>query len=155
VGGLPKAAPEEAIQAFFSKYGAINNILMKYDETGTSRGFCFVEFAEPSVKDAVIAASQQAGSTMFEGKWIDCKDAVAGGGGKGGKDKGGKGGWDGGKGAKRQKVDEWGGWAGGGGGGGGGGWDKGGFGKGKDGGFGKGCKGKDGGKKGFFKGKGK
>jgi len=139
VGGLPKAAPEAAIQAFFSQYGAINNILMKYDETGTSRGFCFVEFQDPSVAQQVMAASQ-AGSTIFEGKWIDCKDATPGG-GKGGKD----GGKDGGKGAKRQKVDEWGGWSAGG----GGGWDKG-----SKGGFGKGCKGMDGGKTGGF-GKGK
>jgi len=107
VGGLPKSAPEEAIHQHFSQYGAIDRILMKYTESGEPRGFCFIEYADEQVAHDVIAKSR-AGTTIFEGKWVDCKDADAGIDKGGGKRKGED---DWGKGVKRPRMDDgWGGW---------------------------------------------
>jgi len=47
---------------------------MKYMEDGSPRGFCFIEYADPSSNNTVVAESQ-AQRTIFDGKWLDCKEA--------------------------------------------------------------------------------
>lgn len=124
VGSLPRTATEDSIRQAFATYGEVRRVTIKYGDDGyTPKGYCFVEFADANIAQQVMAASQ-AGSTMVDGKWVDCKPSnpATAGGAKGGKDKGkGKGGWSGGGGGggwqdKRQKTDEWGGWSQGGGG---------------------------------------
>lgn len=44
VGGLSKASTADSVRAHFSQYGNVTEVLMKFDEMGMSRGFCFVEF---------------------------------------------------------------------------------------------------------------
>ena len=45
VGNLPDAADEEALQAYFIKFGKVEECrLMRYQNTGETRGFGFVTF---------------------------------------------------------------------------------------------------------------
>jgi len=115
-GGMPKTATEETLRAFFSQFGEVANIDMKYDEMGLFKGFAFITYQ--SAESAQVAIANGANNTM-EGRWIDVKPAVkgAGVGGKAG-DKGGKaggkpgGGWGGaagwGGGAAWGAGDSWG-----------------------------------------------
>eukprot|EP00929_Paragymnodinium_shiwhaense_P046180 TRINITY_DN2350_c0_g1_i2.p2 TRINITY_DN2350_c0_g1~~TRINITY_DN2350_c0_g1_i2.p2 ORF type:complete len:316 (+),score=88.72 TRINITY_DN2350_c0_g1_i2:67-948(+) len=97
IGGLPKAAGEDEVRQFFSQFGAVTEVILKYDEQYISRGFGFVSFTDSSGAAAAVAASQDkaGGGCQIQGKWIDCKLAVqqqkgeGGGKGKGGKGKGG------------------------------------------------------------------
>lgn len=125
VGALPKAAGEEPIWVSFGQFGPIEKVLMKYDEMGNSRGFCFVEYS--TVEGAQAAVAQcETGGIQVEGKWVQCRMAE-GGKGKGEKGGGKFGGWDdwGAPPMKMARMEGWG--------------DSGFKGKGKfDGGFGKG-----------------
>lgn len=94
VGGLPKSASEESVRSFFSNFGTIAHVDLKYDDMGGFRGFGFVQFQDVASAQAVVANGP---NNMFDGKWIDCKpvdpEAQKGDGGKGkgkfkGKDKG-------------------------------------------------------------------
>jgi len=146
IGALPKSATEDSVTNHFSQFGTLSEVLVKFAEDGTCKGYAFVTFEDPSSAKAVL---DNYDNNMFEGKWCDCKSVVnmGKGGGKdmgkgkgmnmwggGGKDMGkGKGGKDMGKG----KGGSFGGSFGGGGKGvygGGYGGDKGGYGGGKAGG---------------------
>jgi len=87
VGGLKKTTTEDAIMAFFSQFGAVSNVMLKYDEMGGSKGFAFVSFGDAAAQQAVIANYD---NNQIEGKWVEVKVATAQ--AKGGGDKGGKGG---------------------------------------------------------------
>mmetsp|Transcript_24396 Transcript_24396/g.44191 ORF Transcript_24396/g.44191 Transcript_24396/m.44191 type:complete len:567 (-) Transcript_24396:23-1723(-) len=92
VGGLPADTTEASITAHFESFGAVKEVILKKKpgEAQKSRGFGFVSFHDNEAARAVIDNFDY---NMFEGKWIDCKPAVADdrfdkgkGGGKGGKD---------------------------------------------------------------------
>merc|ERR1740121_840230 len=71
-GGLPKAASEEVITAYFASWGPVRDIQLKYTDQGEPRGFAFVTFESPEVAEAVVANYDH---NSIDGKWIDCKPA--------------------------------------------------------------------------------
>jgi len=98
---------EVLLKEYFGTFGEVESLMMKYDDMGIPRGFCFVQYKDPEVAHRVVTESQ-AGTTVFDGKWVDCKDpngtTVNGKGGEG------KGSPDGPFDAKRQRLDEGGSW---------------------------------------------
>jgi RNA recognition motif-containing protein len=112
VGGLSWNTNDEGLRSAFSQLGEVTDAKVITDrETGRSRGFGFVTFANPEEGDAAI--EQMNGATL-DGRTLNVNEAQersggAGGGGGGG----GRGGFGGGGGGGR------GGFGGGGGGGGG------------------------------------
>eukprot|EP00441_Pelagodinium_beii_P033963 CAMPEP_0197642270 /NCGR_PEP_ID=MMETSP1338-20131121/15978_1 /TAXON_ID=43686 ORGANISM="Pelagodinium beii, Strain RCC1491" /NCGR_SAMPLE_ID=MMETSP1338 /ASSEMBLY_ACC=CAM_ASM_000754 /LENGTH=317 /DNA_ID=CAMNT_0043215367 /DNA_START=73 /DNA_END=1026 /DNA_ORIENTATION=+ len=96
IGALPKSATEDSVTAHFSQYGALSEVLVKFAEDGTCKGYAFITFEDAGSAKLVL---DNYDNNMFEGKWIDCKSVVQKGGGKdGGKGKDmGKGMWGGGK----------------------------------------------------------
>eukprot|EP00960_Hanusia_phi_P032853 750102-Hanusia_phi.AAC.2 len=61
VSGLPWALTSEDLRDLFSEFGAIQDANVVYDrETGRSRGFGFVTFAESSDCEAAITAMDKA-----------------------------------------------------------------------------------------------
>jgi cold-inducible RNA-binding protein len=119
VGGLAWATSDASLQSHFESFGEVTEAKVITDrDTGRSRGFGFVTFAEASSADAAKDATN---GTELDGRTIrvdsatDRKPRGGGGGGGGGGGRGGGGGGYGG-----------GGGGGGYGGGGGGGYDRGG-----------------------------
>uniref|UniRef100_A0AB39A366 Glycine-rich RNA-binding protein 1A n=1 Tax=Medicago sativa TaxID=3879 RepID=A0AB39A366_MEDSA len=150
VGGLAWATDSEALEKAFSQYGEIiDSKIINDRETGRSRGFGFVTFAdEKSMRDAIEGMN---GSDM-DGRNITVNEAQSrgsgGGGGRGGGGYGGGGGGYGGGGRREggysRSSGGGGGYGGGGGGGYGGGRDRG-YGGGDDGGSRYSSRGGDGG----------
>jgi len=99
VGGLPRTATEQAIRQYFSAYGYITGIHMKYTEDGSSRNFCFVQFQD-TVSAQRAMADGKAGKLVLDGRWLDVRDPTPKGSGKGvscgGKGAPGDGAWGGG-----------------------------------------------------------
>ena len=55
VGGLSWETTQDTLQRYFGQYGeVIDCVVMKNSETGRSRGFGFVTFADPSKVDLVL-----------------------------------------------------------------------------------------------------
>ncbi|XP_074313386.1 glycine-rich RNA-binding protein-like [Silene latifolia] len=108
VGGLAWATNDESLEAAFSQYGSVTESKIINDrETGRSRGFGFVTFAnEKSMNDAIEGMNGQ----DLDGRNITVNQAQSRGSGGGG---GGGGGYRGGSGGGSR------GYGGGGGGGGG------------------------------------
>lgn len=129
VGGLAWATTSEGLRAAFEQCGAVTDAKVIEDrETGRSRGFGFVTFADDaSCKRAIETMNGQ----QLDGRTIKVNEAEnkprSGGGGFGGGGGGGRGGFGGGGGGR-------GGYGGGGGGGGYGGGGGGGYGGGGGGG---------------------
>ncbi|KMZ57419.1 putative RNA-binding protein RbpE [Zostera marina] len=129
VGGLAWATDDSSLEKAFSQYGEIiDSKIINDRETGRSRGFGFVTFAnEQALRDAIEAMNGQS----LDGRNITVNEAQSrgsgGGGGGGGYRGGGGGGYRGGGGGG------YGGGGGGGYGGGGGGYGGGGGGGGRDG----------------------
>ncbi|XP_026467714.1 heterogeneous nuclear ribonucleoprotein 27C isoform X2 [Ctenocephalides felis] len=70
VGGLSWETTQENLQRFFSRYGeVIDCVVMKNSESGRSRGFGFVTFADPSNVNVVL----QNGPHSLDGRTIDPK----------------------------------------------------------------------------------
>lgn len=70
VGGLSWETTQENLQRFFSRYGEIVDcVVMKNNETGRSRGFGFVTFADPGNITSVL----QNGPHSLDGRTIDPK----------------------------------------------------------------------------------
>ncbi|KAF9419880.1 hypothetical protein HW555_003713 [Spodoptera exigua] len=70
VGGLSWETSQENLQRYFSRYGdVIDCVVMKNSESGRSRGFGFVTFAEPAVVNVVL----QNGPHQLDGRTIDPK----------------------------------------------------------------------------------
>jgi len=111
VGAMPKTITQEAVWNYFTTFGEVKSVDLKYDEMGGFRGFGFVTFA---TQDSVQLAVGNTASNYLDGKWVDVKPAAKGGGGGkgGGKDGAGKdgkaSGKDGGKsaGGKGEKGDK-------------------------------------------------
>jgi len=97
VGNLPYTTSEEDLRNLFSQYGNVESVAVITDrETGRSKGFGFVEFADDNeAKSAITALSGQ----EFSGRALTVNEArpKTGGGGGGG----GRGGYGGGGGRDR------------------------------------------------------
>ena len=120
VGNLPYSATDADLQQLFSQHGQVVRAQVLIDrETGRSRGFGFVEMANPEEGKAAIAAlnGQDMGGRALRINEAQPREAGAGRGGFGGNRGGGFGGGGGGYGGGGG-----GGYGGGGGGGGGGGY---------------------------------
>ena len=94
VGGLAWATSDESLRAAFEAYGEVTDAKVITDrDTGRSRGFGFVSFADGSAADAAIAAMD---GTMLDGRSIRVNEAQeraprgpGGGSGRGGRGGGG------------------------------------------------------------------
>src|ERR1700693_2322229 len=97
VGNLPYTTSEDDLRNLFSQYGNVESVAVITDrETGRSKGFGFVEFADDNeAKSAITALSGQ----EFSGRALTVNEArpKTGGGGGGG----GRGGYGGGGGRDR------------------------------------------------------
>jgi RNA-binding protein Musashi len=70
VGGLSWETTQENLQRYFSRYGeVIDCVVMKNNESGRSRGFGFVTFADPGNVNHVL----QSGPHTLDGRTIDPK----------------------------------------------------------------------------------
>lgn len=70
VGGLSWETTQDTLQRYFSQYGdVIDCVVMKNSDTGRSRGFGFVTFADPSKVDMVL----KSGPHELDGRTIDPK----------------------------------------------------------------------------------
>merc|ERR1712232_1011524 len=75
VSGIPKHATEADIKEHFSWFGEVVDVEVKvFQETGEPRGFSFVTFASVESAFAVLANYND---NMYEGRWIECKPAMA------------------------------------------------------------------------------
>jgi RNA recognition motif-containing protein len=85
VGSLAWATTDEGLRAAFEQYGEIQEAKVIQDrDTGRSRGFGFVTFADPSAADA---ARQALDGSNLDGRTIvvnEAQDRRGGGGGGGG-----------------------------------------------------------------------
>ena len=95
VGGLSWGTTDDGLQGAFSQFGEISEAKVITDrETGRSRGFGFVTFADDEGADRAIAEMD---GTELDGRTIKVneaqdKPARSGGGGRGGYGGGGRGG---------------------------------------------------------------
>ncbi|XP_068200303.1 heterogeneous nuclear ribonucleoprotein 27C-like isoform X3 [Palaemon carinicauda] len=70
VGGLSWETTQETLQRYFGQYGeVIDCVVMKNSDTGRSRGFGFVTFADPNKVDVVL----KSGPHELDGRTIDPK----------------------------------------------------------------------------------
>ena len=104
VGNLSFQTVEEDLRELFGSFGDIDDIYVVEDrQTGRSRGFAFVSFAD---KDAAETAAKELDGTDFMGRNLKVNEATpkpqGGGGGGGGRSGGGGGGgkWGGGGGGR-------------------------------------------------------
>eukprot|EP00420_Gonyaulax_spinifera_P017810 CAMPEP_0197910132 /NCGR_PEP_ID=MMETSP1439-20131203/70301_1 /TAXON_ID=66791 /ORGANISM="Gonyaulax spinifera, Strain CCMP409" /LENGTH=542 /DNA_ID=CAMNT_0043531755 /DNA_START=50 /DNA_END=1674 /DNA_ORIENTATION=- len=75
VGGLPKAgADQEVVKQFFSQFGKVEDVILKFDENQNFRGFGFVNFDSP---ETAKIALEHPDSTMFHGKQLNLEPASA------------------------------------------------------------------------------
>jgi hypothetical protein len=56
VGGLPSALSEDQVRELVSPFGELKHFTLVKDAHGTSKGFAFYEYADPSVTDRACAA---------------------------------------------------------------------------------------------------
>ena len=96
VGGLAWATNEESLKSHFGTYGEVTDAKVISDrETGRSRGFGFVTFAEA---DSATQALENLNGSELDGRTIRVDKATErGGGGGGGRGRGGPGGGGGGR----------------------------------------------------------
>jgi RNA recognition motif-containing protein len=103
IGGLPYETNEEELTALFAEHGELKEVHIATDrETGKSKGFAFVTFANYSVgKDALPKLK----SLKIGGRKITVQEAKerGGGGGRGGGRGGNRGGGRGGGGGRRDR----------------------------------------------------
>lgn len=110
VGGLSWNTSDEGLRSSFSSYGEVTDAKVVTDrDTGRSRGFGFVTFAQSA--DAQSAITGLDGSVL-DGRTIrvnvaEAKPRGGGGGGGGYGDRGGRGGGGGGRGGGGGYGDRW------------------------------------------------
>ncbi|MDD9947755.1 MAG: RNA-binding protein [Myxococcales bacterium] len=92
VGSLSWDTSTDGLRAAFERFGELEDVAVVQDrETGRSRGFGFVTFADPA---AARAAQQELDGTMLDGRNIvvnEAQDRNRGGGGGGRRGGGGRG----------------------------------------------------------------
>jgi cold-inducible RNA-binding protein len=110
VGGLSWGTTDDGLQQAFAKFGEIVEAKVITDrETGRSRGFGFVTFADDQGANSAIAEMD---GTELDGRSIKVNEAEdkgprGGGGGGGGGGRGGRGGRVGGGGGGGGRGDRW------------------------------------------------
>jgi cold-inducible RNA-binding protein len=108
VGGLAWATDDEGLRAAFEQFGEVTDAKVITDrDTGRSRGFGFVTFAEESSAQEAIEKMDNA---ELEGRNIkvnEARERARSGGGGGGRGRGGFGGGGGGRGGFGGGGDSW------------------------------------------------
>eukprot|EP00933_Yihiella_yeosuensis_P020808 TRINITY_DN1661_c0_g1_i1.p1 TRINITY_DN1661_c0_g1~~TRINITY_DN1661_c0_g1_i1.p1 ORF type:complete len:339 (-),score=114.69 TRINITY_DN1661_c0_g1_i1:373-1389(-) len=74
VGGLPRGCSKEKLNEWGSQFGTLLKAEVHLDQYGEPRGFGFVQFEDPAIADQVLANKDH---NKIDGKWVDCKQAVA------------------------------------------------------------------------------
>jgi cold-inducible RNA-binding protein len=73
VGNLDFNATEDSIRSLFEAYGTVEKVDVITDrDTGRSRGFAFVEMADPEAADRAIAALN---GQVFSGRTLNVNEA--------------------------------------------------------------------------------
>eukprot|EP00656_Telonema_subtile_P004397 TRINITY_DN11_c0_g1_i3.p1 TRINITY_DN11_c0_g1~~TRINITY_DN11_c0_g1_i3.p1 ORF type:complete len:362 (-),score=55.83 TRINITY_DN11_c0_g1_i3:268-1353(-) len=73
LGGLPASSTEQSLEAYFAKFGEVQEILiMKDRNTGVARGFGFCTFVNP---DSAAAALQESKTHQIDDKRVEIKPA--------------------------------------------------------------------------------
>jgi RNA recognition motif-containing protein len=102
IGGLSWDTDDNGLRAAFERFGEIDDVKVITDrETGRSRGFGFVTFADPANAQKAI---QEMNGSVLDGRTLNVNEAQErerGGGGGGGGGRGGGGGGRGGGGGGR------------------------------------------------------
>lgn len=80
VGGLPREATEDALWSHFADFGTVEEVTLKYDDSGSFRGFGFVRFTAVESARAVLARGE---GNVFQGKRMNCQPAAGKGATKG------------------------------------------------------------------------
>ncbi|KAG9062923.1 hypothetical protein KI688_004520 [Linnemannia hyalina] len=92
IGGLSWNTTDESLRQGFEQFGQVNDaIVVKDRETGRSRGFGFVTFAEDSAADAAI---ENLNNQEFDGRQIKVDRASERSPNNGGGFRGGRGGYN-------------------------------------------------------------
>jgi RNA recognition motif-containing protein len=71
VGGLSPDTKVEHLREYFSKFGNVENVTIKYDKSGRSKGFGFVLFEDVDTPNKVYAQDVH----IIQGKRVDTKSA--------------------------------------------------------------------------------
>jgi RNA recognition motif-containing protein len=71
VGGLSPDTKMEHLREYFSNFGAVENVTVKYDKSGRSKGFGFVLFEDPDTPNKVYSQDVH----IIQGKRVDTKSA--------------------------------------------------------------------------------
>jgi RNA recognition motif-containing protein len=72
VGNLPSSACEEAVRALFAAYGTVQTLSLVNDrETGTPRGFGFVEMSTDDAAKAMLGLNGQ----DYDGRTMNVNEA--------------------------------------------------------------------------------
>ncbi|KAF8990265.1 hypothetical protein BDQ17DRAFT_1372173 [Cyathus striatus] len=71
IGGLNWETTDEGLRDYFSQFGKVDACTIMRDPSGTSRGFAFLTFEDPSAVDAVVGREH-----VLDGKSIDPKRAI-------------------------------------------------------------------------------
>lgn len=75
VGGIPRQVTEEEVNLHFSHFGLVEEVLLKRDPAGESRGFGFVTFADMG---GMTNAMLNYDNNQIHGKWVDVRPAEGG-----------------------------------------------------------------------------
>ena len=93
VGGLAWATDDQGLRSAFEQYGEVTDAKVITDrDTGRSRGFGFVTFADGAAADTAV---EQMNGAQLDGRTLnvdEARDRRGGGGGGGGGGRGGGGG---------------------------------------------------------------
>ncbi|KDQ24079.1 hypothetical protein PLEOSDRAFT_1048220, partial [Pleurotus ostreatus PC15] len=71
IGGLSWDTTDEGLKNYFSQFGKVDACTIMRDPSGTSRGFAFLTFEDPSAVTPVLAREH-----TLDGKMIDPKRAI-------------------------------------------------------------------------------
>ncbi|PBK71751.1 RNA-binding domain-containing protein [Armillaria solidipes] len=71
IGGLNWDTTDEGLRDYFSQFGKVDAVTIMRDPSGTSRGFAFLTFEDPSAVQVVTAQDH-----FLDGKAIDPKRAI-------------------------------------------------------------------------------
>lgn len=73
VGSLPRTATRESVRNYFSQFGTVTDVELKFGADGKSATFGYVMFASLDATRRVLANRE---NNRLEGKWIDCRAPV-------------------------------------------------------------------------------
>jgi nucleolin len=73
LGGLPKVVPDQELRDMCSKFGVVNDVIVKVDSlTGNCRGFAFVSFAKRKGFTKCLEAAAK-GAVTFQGRSLTAR----------------------------------------------------------------------------------